>query len=58
MEKHEKPTKFVEQEVDDKSETLFLAYYSSTVLSPNVCFMDSGSSNHMTSDLETFSNLD
>ncbi|XP_057998674.1 uncharacterized protein LOC131177632 [Hevea brasiliensis] len=57
-EKHKKHDKFAEQEANDENESLFLACYSAIVCYPNVWFIDSGCSSHMTANLEAFASMD
>jgi len=44
----EKQANFAEEKEKDKTESLFLACYSSKECVPDVWYMDSGCSNHMT----------
>ncbi|KAL1066863.1 hypothetical protein V6Z11_D12G090500 [Gossypium hirsutum] len=43
---------------EDETESLFVACFSAKECSPEVWYIDSGRSNHMTSELSLFSNLD
>jgi hypothetical protein len=54
----EKQANFAEEKEKDETESLFLACYSTKEGAPNVWYMNSGCSNHMTANLEDFTSLD
>ncbi|KAL4289903.1 hypothetical protein GQ457_14G000940 [Hibiscus cannabinus] len=55
--KNEKQENFVEEKNKDETESLFLACYATDVCNSDVWYMDSGSSSHMTANLEAFISL-
>ncbi|XP_058010342.1 uncharacterized protein LOC110651669 [Hevea brasiliensis] len=54
----EKQANIAQEEEEDETESLFLACFSAKECPPAVWYIDSGCSNHMTSDLKHFTNLD